>query len=70
MGKTKSQREFMRDLVRRYGANEERVIREYAEAEKRGEVQRKRNSYDLMPEQYARALWRDAAHKGWISNLR
>jgi hypothetical protein len=60
----------MRELVRRYGANEERVVREYAEAERRGEVQRTRNTYELTAEQYARALWRDAIHKGWIRNLR
>lgn len=59
----------MREMVKRYGANEERVVREYAEAEKRGEVQRKSNAFDITPEQYARALWRDAVRKGWIGNL-
>ena len=49
--------------------DEERVIREYAEAEKRGEVERKRNSSNYTAEQYARALWNDAMKKGWISGL-
>jgi hypothetical protein len=38
------QREYMRGLVNRYGLNEERVIHEYAEAEKRGDVERRSNT--------------------------
>jgi hypothetical protein len=69
-GKRKqSQRDFMRELVMRFGIDEERVVREYAEAEKRGEVERKRNSSNYTAEQYARALWNDAVKKGWISGL-
>ncbi|HYO90018.1 MAG TPA: hypothetical protein VEQ40_00190 [Pyrinomonadaceae bacterium] len=64
-----SQRDFMRELVRRFGINEERVVREYAEAEKRGDVERKRNKYQLTAEQYARALWNDAVKKNWISKV-
>ena len=60
----------MRDLVGRFGADEERVVRAYAEAEQRGEVERSRNTYHLTAEQYARALWRDAVRKGWIAGLR
>lgn len=59
----------MRELVKRYGVIEERVVREYAEAEKRGEVLRRSNAFDITPEQYARSLWRDGIRKGWISNL-
>jgi hypothetical protein len=33
-----SQRDFMREMVKRYGADEDRIVRECAEAEKRGEV--------------------------------
>ena len=69
MRRLASQREVMRELFRRYGADEERIVREYAKAEKRGEVQRKSNAFDITPEQYARALWRDAVRKGWISSL-
>ena len=67
MSKALSQRDFMRQLVARYGMNGERVVLEYAVAEKRGEVRRKSNSYGKTPEEYAQALWNDAVHKGWIS---
>ena len=62
-----SQRDYMRGLVRRFGVNEERVVREYAAAEERGEVERKSNSHRISAEQYARALWKDAVKKGWGS---
>ncbi len=62
-----TQRDFMRELVSRFGIDEERVIHEYAEAEKRGEVERKSNSHNYTAEQYARALWNDGMKKGWIS---
>jgi hypothetical protein len=61
-----SQREVIRDLVARFGMNQERVIREYAAAERRGEVERKSNKHHLGSETYARALWADAVRKGWI----
>lgn len=70
MGQESSQRNVLRDLVKRFGADKECVVREYAEAERRGEVRRKSNSHGLTPEQYARALWKDAVKKGWISVLR
>lgn len=65
-----SQRDYMRELVGRFGYNEERVVREYAAAEERGEVERKSNSHRITAEQYARALWNDAVKKGWISGTR
>lgn len=65
-----SQRDFMRELVKRFGVDKERIVREYAEAERRGEVERKSNSHGYTPEHYARALWNDAVKKGWISGLR
>ncbi|MCA1567915.1 MAG: hypothetical protein LC803_20160 [Acidobacteria bacterium] len=64
-----SQREFMRELVRRFGINEEHVVREYAAAEERGELERKSNSHGITAEQYARALWSDAVKKGWIRGI-
>jgi hypothetical protein len=70
MKKRLSQREYMRHLVRRFGPDEERVVREFAAAEERGEVERKSNSHRITAEQYARALWNDAVKKGWISGLR
>lgn len=69
MARKPSQRDVMRGLVKRFGVDEERVVREYAEAERRGEVERKSNSHGYTPEQYARALWKDAVKKGWISGL-
>jgi hypothetical protein len=60
----------MRELVRQFGMDEERIVREYAEAEKRGEIERKSNSHNFTAKQYARALWNDAVKKGWISGLK
>ena len=70
MSRKNSQRDYMRELVKRFGADEERVIREYAEAEKRGDVERNRNAQNLTAEQYARALWNDSVKKGWIDHPR
>jgi hypothetical protein len=64
-----SQRDYMRELVRRFGPDKERVVREYDAAEERGEVERKSNSHRITAEQYARALWNDAVKKGWVSGL-
>lgn len=61
-----SQRDFMHQLVRRYGHDEGRVVREYAAAGARGEVERKSNSRRITAEQYACALLNDAVKKGWI----
>lgn len=57
---------MMRDLVARFGRNEDVVCRAYAAAESRGDVPRQSNKYGLTPEQYARALWRDGARRGWF----
>lgn len=46
----------MRDLVKRFGPDEARVIREYTAAEEGGEVQRKSNSHRITAGQYALAL--------------
>lgn len=60
------QRDMMRRLVVKCGRSEEAVCREYASAEIRGEVSRKKNGSGLTPEEYARALWRDGERKGWL----
>lgn len=65
-GRPPSQRDVMRAIVARCGGDEERVVREYAEAELRGEVHRSRNAYSLSPEQYARALLADGKRKRWL----
>jgi hypothetical protein len=61
-----SQRDVMRQLIKKYGRNEDAVCRSYALAESRGEVPRYSNKYNLSPEQYARALYRDGERKGWF----
>jgi len=68
MGKI-SRRDYMRELVRRLGPDEARVVRAYATAEECGEVERRRNSNGIAAEQYARALWSDAIKKGWINGI-
>jgi len=57
---------MMRRLIRRLGRDRERVIRAYAEAERKGEVRRSRNKYGLSPEAYAAALWADGLRKKWF----
>lgn len=65
-GYVMKQREMMRSLVAEYGRNEARVCHEYALAEERGEVQRRRNGHGLPGDAYAHALWRDGIRKGWL----
>ncbi|HZP81518.1 MAG TPA: DUF6508 domain-containing protein [Chthonomonadaceae bacterium] len=62
-----SQRDLMRALVQKYGLDEERVIREYANAEQRGKVKRKSNKHGITSETYARALFKDAIQKRWLN---
>lgn len=59
--------DVMRELYHRHRGDEERVIREYAAAEERGEVTRRSNKHGLSAEQYARALLADGQRKGWLS---
>jgi len=56
----------MRELVRRFGADPERVVREYAAAEDRGEVRRGSNLRGTPSDSYARALYADGLRKGWF----
>jgi hypothetical protein len=60
------QRDVMRKLWAIHEPDEDRTIREYAAAERRGEVGRTRNTYDISPEEYARRLLADGLHKGWL----
>lgn len=66
MPRQSKQREYMLKLVERYGMDEERIVREYASAEERGEVERRSNTRGYTAKQYARALWLDGLKKGWI----
>ena len=61
-----SQRDLLRELVRCFGMDEEKLVQEYAAAERRGEVRRNSNKSGLTPEGYARALWRDGVRKAWL----
>ncbi|WP_025411321.1 hypothetical protein [Gemmatirosa kalamazoonensis] len=61
-----SQRAVMRHIWERCCPDDERAIREYADAEQRGEVRRTNNASGLLPEGYARALLADGLRKGWL----
>lgn len=65
-GEQRSQRDVMRDIHARFRADHERIIEEYAAAERRGEVRRSSNAADRDRESYARALLADGLKKGWL----
>lgn len=64
-----NQRDKMRELFNRYGNRKDILIREYAEAERRGEVVRKNNKNVMSAEVYAYWLLADAKKKGWLPGL-
>jgi hypothetical protein len=64
-GKQMKQRDKFRELFRRYGGDEEKIIEAYAVAEERLEVERSRNTHSLSARAYAKALYRDAIRRGW-----
>jgi hypothetical protein len=66
IAKRVGQREMMLALISKHGIDQDTVCREYAQAEQRGEVERKKNPHNISPEQYAQMLWRDGIRKGWI----
>jgi hypothetical protein len=61
-----TQRAIMQRLVVEHGGDIERVITAYANAERNGEATRSRNTSNLGPEAYARALLNDGMRKGWL----
>ncbi len=61
-----SQRDKMRKLVKKYGDNDNTIIREYAAAEERGEVERERDQNNISPEEYAKRLLYDGRKKDWL----
>ncbi|GJG87331.1 hypothetical protein tb265_25120 [Gemmatimonadetes bacterium T265] len=61
-----SQRDVMRRIWDRCGRDAESAVREYAAAEGRGDVVRRRNVQGTESEAYARALLADARQKGWL----
>jgi hypothetical protein len=60
------QRDKMRELFRRFDGNKVRIVSAYAEAERHGEVERARNSHDLIADDYASRLFADGVRKKWI----
>lgn len=61
-----TQRDKMRELFRRFGGDRTQVVRAYADAERRGEVERVRDSNDLRAEDYASRLFADGIQKRWL----
>lgn len=59
------QRDKFRELFRRFGDDQEKIIKAYAVAEERFEVERSRNTHNLNSHAYAKALYRDAIRRGW-----
>ena len=53
-----TQRDVMRDLNRRFGGDDDKVVAAYAAAERRGDVRRASN---------ARRLYADGIAKGWLA---
>jgi hypothetical protein len=61
-----TQRDVIRDLNRRFEADQDEVVAAYAAAERRGDVKRASNVHGITPEEYARRLYADGVAKGWI----
>jgi hypothetical protein len=60
------QRDMMRELFRRFNGDRARVVEAYAEAERRGEVERVRDTHDMSSDKYASRLFADGVEKRWI----
>ena len=63
--KASKQREVMCEVYSRWRNDPQRVVREYAKAEREGRVSRKSNTTGMSAEAYATALLRDGEKKGW-----
>jgi len=61
-----AQRDFMRKLLVELGGDKELVCAAYAQAERRGVVNRNSDTHGKAPEDYAAALWQDGIKKGWL----
>ncbi len=61
-----SQTDKIRNSVKKYGDNDNTIIREYAAAEERGEVERERDQNNISPEEYAKRLLYDGRKKDWL----
>ena len=60
------QRAKMCQLYSRCPGDIERIIKEYARAEERGEVVRMRNTRGWDALRYARALYHDGIRRSWL----
>jgi hypothetical protein len=62
-----TQRNKMRELHARFHGNKEQCVRAYVEAERRGEVVRRSNTYHMSAETYASGLFNEGVQrKRWI----
>lgn len=61
------QRDKMRELFARYRYDEEATVYAYAQAEEKGEIDRKSNIHGLDAITYAKALMRDGKRRGWLA---
>ena len=56
----------MRRLYRDHRGNPESTIRAFADAERRGDVRRSSNAYNIDALTYARMLFADGLRRGWL----
>jgi len=61
-----SQRQMMCRMWSKYGPNQAKVVKEYAAAERRGEVTRASNTTAMGSPDYAKRLLADGLAKGWL----
>jgi hypothetical protein len=61
-----TQREKMRQLFHQCSHDEEKTVHAYALAERKGEVTRASNNYEMNDLDYARRLYADGIRKGWL----
>jgi hypothetical protein len=66
--KTKTQRDLMRGLFKLHNGDAQRMIADYAAAEQRGEVARRKNESGLDSAAYAAALFKDGEKRGWFTS--
>lgn len=60
------QRGKMIELFREMGGHPAKTVAAYADAERRGEVQRRSNKNGMPPERYAARLFADGKVRGWL----
>lgn len=63
------QRDFMKALYRRFKGERSRIVNAYAEAEQRGEVERRRNSHGISAQNYASRLFSDGVRNSWLTEF-